>query len=283
MNSDSSNSAATPWLRLMLNGELMTGETPVLFADERGFHYGDGVFETMLLRDGRVRLLADHWARLQRGCAKLLMFPPVQRELDAELAQVIAGQQHGVIKLLVSRGRGPRGYRPATEPTLTRLWQLFPPPAPTAEGIKVRWCNMRLSHNAYWTNIKHCNRLEQVLAQSEWQDTSIAEGLMQDTEGELVCGTMSNVFMVLDEVLVTPDLRYSGIQGVMRQNVLRMAQQLGLATEQRAVRAGELDAAQEVFVTNAVRGIQPVIQVEQQAFMIGAVTRQLMVALEQVT
>lgn len=265
----------------LLDGQVIAADTPALHVDERGFHYGDGIFETMLLQRGQVRFLDDHWQRLRLGCERLCLPEPDSAVLQTELEKLIAEQQCGVIKLVLSRGRSERGYRPAATVKPTRLWQLFDAPAATqTNGIQVRWCRTRLSRNAQLAGIKHCNRLEQVLAQAEWRDPSITEGLMLDTEDELVCATMSNVFMVLDDVLVTPDLRYSGVQGVMRKQVLRLAMQLGIACEKRAVRAEEIDAAQEVFVTNAVRGIQAVTQLEQHVWPIGPITGQLTDALE---
>ena len=118
------------------------------------------------------------------------------------------------------------------------------------------------------------------MAQAEWQDTTIAEGLMLDTDGELVCATMSNVFLVLEGVLVTPDLRYCGVAGVMRKNVLRLADELGIPFELRAVRAEEVHSAAEIFLTNAVRGIQPVMQLDEQRWAMGSLTGQLMTALD---
>jgi 4-amino-4-deoxychorismate lyase len=157
---------------------------------------------------------------------------------------------------------------------------LFDAPATAPASITVRWCDTRLSRNAQLAGLKHCNRLEQVLAQAEWRDPDIAEGLMLDTEGELVCGTMSNVFLVLEGVLVTPDLRYGGVAGVIRKNVLRLASLLQIETEQRAVRGEELCAAQEIFVCNAVRGIQPVTSLAQQRWSVGALTQSLLRALQ---
>ena len=91
---------------------------------------------------------------------------------------------------------------------------------------------------------------------------------------------MNNVFLVVEETLVTPDLRYSGIQGVMRKKVLQFADQLAIPTEQRAVRAEEVIAAQEVFLTNSIRGIQPVTRLDQQNWSVGPLTTLLMQALE---
>ena len=268
-------------LSLLLNGQLIASDKPVLHADDRGFHYGDGIFETMLLQHGRVRFLEDHWQRMKLGCDRLNIPQPERVLLDHELSMLTRDHAAGVIKFILSRGRSERGYRPPAKVIPSRLWQLFPEPGQSApDGITVRWCNTRLSRNPGLAGIKHCNRLEQVMALAEWQDTNITEGLMLDTEGELISATMNNVFLVVEETLVTPDLRYSGIQGVMRKKVLQFADQLAIPTEQRAVRAEEVIAAQEVFLTNSIRGIQPVTRLEQQNWSVGPLTTLLMQALE---
>ena len=263
----------------LLNGHFIDSEQPALHLQNRGWQYGDGLFETMLLLRGKVRFLSDHIERLHAGCARLDIQAPSIELVQQELRTLCAEQQHGVIKLTLMRSGSERGYRPPLDTQTTRLWQLFDVPAAASASVSVRWCETRLSRNAQLAGLKHCNRLEQVLAQAEWRDADIAEGLMLDTEGELICGTMSNVFLVLEGVLVTPDLRYSGVAGVMRKNVLLLASLLKIETEQRAVRGEELCSAQEVFICNAVRGIQPVVSLAQQRWSVGAVTQSLLRAL----
>lgn len=264
----------------LINGQFIDVEQPALYLNERGWLYGDGLFETMLLKDGKVRFLTDHLQRLHSGCARLGMPAPTMELLTQELQMLCGEQQHALVKLILTRGRSERGYRPAERQQLTRVWQILAAPAAMQTGINVRWCAMRLSRNAMLAGIKHCNRLEQVLAQAEWRDADIAEGLMLDTEGELISGTMSNVFLVLEGRLITPDLRYSGIAGVMRHNLLRLAAALNIETEQRAVRAEEVLAAQELFVCNAVRGVQPVVALDTQRWPIGELSQALMTALQ---
>jgi len=244
-------------LTAMLDGVVISPDHAAIHIDDRGLLYGDGLFETMLLRNGVIRFFDDHVQRLHHSCERLKISPPVLDCLQGELRQLLQNHRDGVIKLIVTRGRGGRGYR-ATRNHPTRLWQLFPPIGVTDDSITMRWCETRWSRNELLAGMKHLNRLEQVLAQSEWNDMAIAEGLMLDTEGELISGTMSNVFMVIDGNLVTPDVLYCGVQGVMRKNVLRMAKQMGMVVEERPVHPEELAVASEVFVSNAVRGIQSV-------------------------
>lgn len=252
-------------LAVLIDGEVPLDEAQALHAGDRGFHYGDGVFETALVRDGQVRFLDDHLARLARGCEHLGIPLPPRDALLADIARLGAGQASAVLKIIVSRGAGTRGYRPgATGPT--RFLARYPTPAQRAGPIRLRWCEMRLGRNPRLAGIKHLNRLEQVLAQAEWREEDIEEGLMLDTEGELVCGTASNVFLVRDGVLATPDLRFCGVQGVMRTQVLRAAARLGIAASETPLWPHDLQRASEVFVTNAVRGIRAAGEVGELRF-----------------
>ena len=269
----------------LLNGQYIQPDQPVLYADDRGFHYGDGLFETMLLKQGKVRFLEDHWQRIAAGCEKLSIPMPDEALFEQELKLVTAKHDSGVVKFILSRGRGERGYRYPSVVTPTRLWQFSPSNQTHSieSGIRVRLCATRLARNPSLANIKHCNRLEQILAQNESQDAEISEGLMLDTDGELVCATMSNIFLIVDQVLVTPDLRFCGIQGVMRKNILKLAGTLDVPVEVRAVRGEELYSADHVFLTNAVRGIRAVTMLDQHCWSLGALTQQLILALDKLS
>jgi 4-amino-4-deoxychorismate lyase len=264
----------------LLDGQLIDAAQPALTLQNRGWQYGDGIFETMLLQRGVVRFWSDHLERLQTSCARLGMQAPDMQLLEKELKLLQADRQDAVIKLTLMRNSEERGYRPPLSALTTRLWQVFDAPLNQPPAIVVRWCAIRLSRNAQLAGLKHCNRLEQVLAQAEWRDANIAEGLMLDTEGELICGTMSNIFLVLDGSLVTPDLRYSGIAGVMRKNIMHLAASSSIAAESRALRPEDVSRAQELFLCNSIRGIQPVSRLEQQQWQIGPVTQHLQRALQ---
>jgi 4-amino-4-deoxychorismate lyase len=267
-------------LAVLVNGLPTGNENAALSVEDRGLSYGDGVFETMCLQDGRVRFLESHLTRLHAGCQRLGIAAPDNYTLHRDIAALIGDIDDGVVKLVVTRGAGGRGYRPVKALTATRIAILYPPVSDSPQsGIAVRWCTTRLARNEQLAGIKHLNRLEQVLAQNEWTDEHIAEGLMLDTEGELVSATAGNLFTVYDGVLVTPDLRFSGIRGVMREQVIKLAQMERIPIEERALRPDDLLGAHEVFITNAVRGIRPVASLEERRWPIGAVTRGLMAAL----
>jgi 4-amino-4-deoxychorismate lyase len=241
-------------LAMLINGQ----PSQEISANDRGFQYGDGLFETALLVNGRVRFIDDHCQRLFTGCARLGIAPPDRATLLREIAQVTADADRGVLKIIVTRGTGGRGYRPTGATSSTRVVALHPFAQAPHGGLRLRWCDIRLGRNARLAGIKHLNRLEQVLAQSEWRDGEADDGLMLDTEGEVICATSANVFVVREGALITPDLRFSGVQGVMRAQVIKAAARLQLALSEEPVWPHDLETASEVFITNAVRGIRSV-------------------------
>jgi 4-amino-4-deoxychorismate lyase len=243
---------------VLINGISPDDPLHALAIEDRGFQYGDGVFETALLAHGRVQLLDLHLQRLALGCERLGMAAPDAAALRSDVERLSGSAQRAVIKIIVSRGIGPRGYRPSAAAKPMRVVALYPAPPPSPARVALRWCEMRLGRNARLAGIKHLNRLEQVLAQAEWHGEAIVDGLMLDTEGEVVSGTANNVFLVRDGVLTTPDLRFCGVLGIMRAEVLRVAKELGIPVSTEPLWPHDVEAASEVFLTNAVRGIRSV-------------------------
>ncbi len=240
--------------------------TDLVSVMDRAIHYGDGVFETVAIRDGRPELWLPHIKRLQQGCERLGFSAPDAGLLTRETAQLSRPQKRAVLKIVISRGSDGRGYRPPEKVSPTRILSLHPwpewPDAYGAQGIHARICNTRLGRNPQLAGIKHLNRLEQVLARDEWHDPDIAEGLMLDVEGLLVEGTMSNLFLVRNGVLLTPDLSQCGVAGIMRGIVMEVAQQLGIRCETGHFTLLDLIAAEEVFVTNSIIRIWAVNRID---------------------
>lgn len=266
---------------VLVNGQPPADPSGSIAYDDRGLNYGDGLFETAVLRGGAVRFLQAHLQRLREGCERLRIEYPGDESLLADIRSIGASQTDGVVKIVVTRGSGGRGYRPAANLRSTRIVTLHPLPAANPHaGIVARWCDTRLSRNPALAGMKHLNRLEQVLAQLEWSDPAIDEGLMLDTEGELVCATASNVFIGRNDALFTPDLRYCGVRGVMRGQVLRAADELGIAVSEEPLWPRDLDDATEIFVTNAVRGIRSITALAELRWEAGTLARRLAAALE---
>jgi len=252
---------------------------------DRALHYGDGLFETLAVSEGRPRHLARHLARLAAGLARLGIPAdpaPWGEELTAAAAQAPGGR--GVLKLVVSRGSGGRGYAPPEAPIPRRFLFLHPWPAGVEagrrQGVAVRWCRTRLAEQPALAGLKHLNRLEQVLARAEWRDPAIAEGLLCDVSGRVVEGTRSNLFLVRDGALLTPRLDRCGVAGVMRALVLETAATLGLEAQVVTLRPEDVTAADELFLSNSVIGLWPVRCLDDRSYPApGPVTRRLQEAL----
>ncbi len=232
---------------------------------DRGLQYGDGLFETIAVFEGRMPLWPRHMARLQRG-EERLGFPLTDKHLlEREAGNLCKGIGQGIVKIILTRGSGGRGYRPPSEPHPRRILTKHPwPDYPQAwyrEGVRVRLCETRLSRQPRLAGIKHLNRLEQVMARSEWDDPGFAEGLMCDEFGHLISGTQSNLFLLKDRTLMTPQLDQCGVAGVMREQVMACAAGLGLEVRAVRMQPDDLEQADGVFLTNAVWGVCPVSEV----------------------
>lgn len=266
-------------VRAPMNDDTYCGPD-LLDPRDRGLQYGDGLFETMAVHDGRIPWLAYHLRRLRIGCARLRITPPKTVELRRELARLAAGQSRAILKLIVTRGIGGRGYRPDPAAPGRHILQRHPWPAHANgrahEGIRLRICRTRLAINPALAGLKHLNRLEQVLAQMEWRDDRrYQEGLMLDWQDRVIEGTMSNLFIVRSGCLSTPDLTDSGVAGVMREIILEAAAQQGIPCRVTALVLPDIAQAEEVFVCNSVIGIWPVVALSRQRYPLGPITRQL--------
>ncbi|ADE16172.1 aminodeoxychorismate lyase [Nitrosococcus halophilus Nc 4] len=260
---------------ILINGRV-TSEIEVA---DRGLHYGDGLFETIAVCKERAVLYAAHLRRLEEGCRRLAIAVPKREVLDKEVANLCQGISQGVLKIIVTRGSGGRGYRPPPQPQPTRILSMHPwpdyPAVSSEYGITLRICRTPLGHNPYLAGIKHLNRLEQVLARSEWDDPMIPEGVMLDSQGYVIGGTMSNLFIVREGNLQTPDLISCGVAGVMRGFILEQALPLDLKVTEYSLTLADLKSAEEVFVCNSLMGLWPVRRFEETQYPLGPVTQRL--------
>ena len=259
--------------------------TSLVSVRDRGLAYGDGLFETILVRRGSPTLADYHFRRMARG-AQVLRLPLDQALIRSEVEQQGRLMGDGLIKLIVTRGESQRGYAMPQSPQLTRILQSSPLPAypsqHTEQGIRLFPCVTRLGNQPLLAGIKHLNRLEQVLARSEWQDAACAEGLVCDLAGNPVEGTMSNLFIRLKDRWVTPVLDQCGVRGVMRDFLIEYLDDQGEAVVQRTISHEELLSSTEVFCCNSVFGVWPVVALEAKQWPIGPHTRVIQTLAKQV-
>ena len=267
--------------RILINGIA----ADYISATDRGLHYGDGIFETIACHGGHPVFLQQHLDRMQDGADRLdIAFPERQQIID-DISRLLAERNSAdsVIKLILTRGQGQRGYRYDSQQIPTRLcirsdwpghvahWQLH--------GIRARFCTTPASVNPALSGIKSLNRLENVVASREL-GSEFDEGFLSDSDGYVIEGTMTNLFTVTSGVLVTPDLSRSGIHGIMREQILDIARHAGIKVETANITRDELIQSEEVFVSNSVIGLCVVKQLQQQSFQPGTVAKTISKLLE---
>lgn len=227
---------------------------PVLDPADRGLAYGDGLFETLRACHGQLPWWPRHRARLAAGAARLGLPLPDEAVLEQALAEGLARAPEGVIKLVLTRGSGGRGYLPPATPQPLLACFTTPLPAPSAAPLVVDVLGLRLARQPALAGIKHLNRLEQVLGAQEAACRGLDEGLMADEAGQLVCATRGNVFVCLDGAWRTPPVDRAGVAGIARGLLLERWP----ALVEAPLTLADLARAEALFLANAVRGILPV-------------------------
>jgi len=255
---------------------------------DRGLSFGDGLFETMRVSGGKIPLLDRHLERLLEGARKLSISINIEEvHSDIELALASIENQKDSIwrfKYILTRGESNSGYTPNPRGVPTRIMQLHIYDAGfnrllQQQGVKTCTCQWRLSEQPRLAGLKHLNRLDQVMARKECSDRDCYEGLMLDQQARYVEGTMTNLFAVTSEgYVVTPRIDVAGVEGVMRKIVIS---ELCPLVEKSCYEAEihRMDEFVEVFITNSLMGIVPVVAVDQCQFPIGPITRSLQQAL----
>ena len=262
-----------------LNGE----QTETITIADRGLQYGDGVWETLAIRNGRVMQLPAHLARLKKGINALSINGYRESVLLEDIEQVLASAEPSeltsILKIIITRGVGGRGYNPQGCNQPNRIVSLHPWPKfihdYATEGVHITLCNNRLSHNPLLAGFKHLNRLEQVLARAEFSD-EYQEGLVMDFQDNVIEGTMSNLFVIhSDTHISTPDLTLCGIRGIARSCILDELRDMGVEIDITNVSVDDILQARGLFLTNSILQIWPVKQFQQRHYGIPTVVKTL--------
>ena len=232
---------------------------------DRALQYGDGLFETIAVVDAQPCLWNLHMARLAEGCRRLALPLPDFELLARESRPLCAGRVRAVLKLYWTAGSSARGYRRPV-PLIPRRMLRVSDWSDPGDAWRVRLCRHRLSENPTLAQIKHLNRLDQVIARAEWDDPATAEGLMLDQAGRVVGGTSSNLFLQQGDRLITPPIEGAGIAGVVRQLVLRLGERRGRPVQSSHVTPEQVRAADALYLTNALIGVVRVGRFEQKLY-----------------
>ncbi|WP_051710716.1 aminodeoxychorismate lyase [Andreprevotia chitinilytica] len=230
---------------------------------DRGFQFGDGVFRTLKMVDGKVPFWLRHLDKLTHDAAILGIEAPSAKEWRADIAVLRAqGVRDAALKFVVTRGESLRGYAVPDVIKPNRVVQATPLPQYPAglheDGAVVRWCDTRASWQPKLAGIKHLNRLDNVLARNEWHDPAIFEGLISDRDGAVLEGTMSNILLLEGKMLVTPKLETAGVAGVMRDVAFAAAATLGWQVNEIHITPERLLRASRLWLCNSLAGPVPV-------------------------
>lgn len=275
---------------MMVNGVLEAA----LPCQDRALHYGDGLFETMRLEGGRLPLLAQHLQRLESSSAELGMSCDVHKIhswLIGYLKELARSEiTEGAVKLILSRGSGPRGYLPNPVDAQQSNIFFFAHQFKHQENspIELQALSYRLSHNPVLAGHKHLSKLEYVIAARELESLDSAalmrtQGLLLDVDQWVIETLHYNIFMVQGNTIVTPRLDRCGVAGVLRRLIIeQLAPREGLSVSEARVSLEAINNADEVFITNSVRGIVPVAKIQEKQWQNWPVTSRLIQGLDTV-
>lgn len=247
----------------MLN--IIRADSSGVPAGDRGLAYGDGLFETIRMRGQRAVLRKLHLDRMVGDAARLDI--PVSRpDLDAVIAQAGLDHESGfrgadwVLKLILTRGTGGRGYRLPGEcqPNLVVSASSMPP-LPSPGGIVADMSQFPLTVNPMLAGIKTLNRMEQVMASREFTGREF-ELIMQDVAGNLVEGTRTNLFVRYADEWITPPAGSLAVAGVMRKYVIDCLYEAGYVVREDTIPPSMLSSSgfRGLFLANSVVGVVPV-------------------------
>ncbi|MGQ0750590.1 MAG: aminodeoxychorismate lyase [Betaproteobacteria bacterium] len=258
---------------ILVNGAV-SDTVPVV---DRGFAYGDGVFRTLQARRGRPLAWRYQFRRLEHDCSAIGIACPPEALLGPEIARVAENEPVCAVKIMVTRGPGQRGYAVPRESQPSRIVMSMPLPAYPASyvetGVKARICSLRLGFQPALAGIKHLNRLENVLARREWDDPDVAEGVLLDTEDNVIGGTMTNLFMARGGALITADLRRCGVSGATRDRIIARAAAHGIACTVSDLPLTEALQADELFLANSLIGVWQVRELADRSWAAGTMSQ----------
>lgn len=249
-------SKQTPRVLAFQNGRFLPADQATVSVFDRGFLYGDGLFETTLVQLGRPNFWSRHLARLRLGAAYLqIPLPYTDAEITNFTAELIAknNRSEAVLRLNLSRGSGSRGYsiQGCTDPTFVMSLHPTPIDNHSTTGVRVITSTQRLLAGTPLSSFKTNNKLQYILARSEAEAAGADDAILLNTRDETTEATASNLFWIDNQTVCTPTLSSGAIDGITRRIVLELCAELGIATRETSTR----QLADSAFLTNSVQGI----------------------------
>lgn len=269
-------------MHVFLNGRCVPEAEAVVPVSDRGFLYGDGLFETLRVVQGRPFCWEAHLARLSRGAGILrLRVPSSPADLLAAVSRLVElnGLPDAVLRLTLTRGPGPRGYSPKGADSPTLVLSLHPAPPPPSEPVRLITSTHRLAAGDPLATVKTCSKITWVMARAEADAQGAHEALLLNTSGHLAEATASNLFWVRQGAVCTPPLEAGALDGITRARVLQACAALGIPSRETAAPPAVLSSAEGLFLTGSVSGVVEVGELDGRSVPLSPVTARLRSAL----
>jgi branched-chain amino acid aminotransferase len=261
------------------NGALRPESEAQLSVNSQGWLWGRGLFETLAVRDGQVLALSRHLARLEAGAIRLALEPPDRPALEAAIAAVLTNCPSGLQRLRVTLTGGETPGL-SMDPTPGHLLIRRQPAAAAPDTSILLTVPWRRNEFSALSGIKSTSYAENPIALAWAQSRGATEALFLNTAGDLCEGAVTNLFLVVDDTVLTPFTGSGCLPGITRSLVLDLCGQLGIPCQEKALLPAHLTQADEIFLTNSLHGILPVSQADQRPLASpGPVTQQLQEAL----
>jgi aminodeoxychorismate lyase len=244
-----------------VNGRFVPAAEAMVSVFDRGFLYGDGLFETILCLEGHPVLWSEHLARLEAGARALGMGVPSEpAALEATVRALLERNRLGnaLLRLHLTRGVGPRGYSPRGANSPTLVLSVHPGPQPESEpprAWRLHTAAVRLPAGDRFAAFKTADKLRHVLARAEAETAGADEALLLNADGHVAEAAAANVFWWEPPGLRTPPVATGALAGVTRAAILRLAAQLGWTCQETLVAPSALATASGVFLTLSSLGI----------------------------
>jgi len=243
--------------------------------DDRGLTLGDGLFETILSRDGELVLLDEHLGRMARGC-EALGLPPLDRPRAQRLCEEAAATVEGraAVRLTLTAGSGGRGLDRLVSPYPRLFATAAPAPKPQTPATLIT-ATVGRNEGSPASRLKTLSYLDNVLAREEARAAGADEALMLNNAGLVACAAAANVFWLEGERLITPALQCGVLEGIMRAKTIESAGSLGLPVEESCAEIARLTAAEAIFLTSSLVGLRPVSALNGKQFGPNAIIERL--------
>ena len=249
----------------------------------RNFQYGDGLFETCVVNNNQILFWEKHLSRLDIGCRKLKI-KNIEEEIwlkDIKKALSLTSKKNCVLKLILSRGNSQRGYSYSDDILPVRVVIVSEVKNVQAkESFSLEYASSGYHSNPNLAGIKHCNRIEQILARSSLKRD---EAIMLDENQNIISVTQGNIYFIFGQSLVTPKLDRCGVIGSRRSLILELAESIELNVEEGNVSMNDAKKADEAFISNSIMGIQSVNSIEEYQLPKRLITKQIKIAFELAT